>query len=97
MFVEILAKNGKHMTFGSMYRPPNSDCQEFISLLKEIISQIKSEKQKKEIILELDHNLDLLKSAMHNSTQEFLDIVRFRSASTYHQINENSSKQCYFN
>ena len=69
VFIKILAKNGKHIIVGSMFRPPNGNCHEIIDELNEIINKIKSEKEQKEIIKGLDHNLDLLKSATHNQTQ----------------------------
>ena len=46
---------------GSLYRPPNSETSHFIKVLDELTSKFKLE-QKKEVILGMDHNLDLLKS-----------------------------------
>ena len=71
MFIKIVAKNGKGIVVGSMYRPPNSKENEFTTALIDILHKIKS--KRKEIILGMDHNLDLLKSAHHKATQRFLD------------------------
>ena len=63
------------MIVGSMYRPPTSNCHEIINTLNELVNKLKSEKEQKEIIIGLDHNLDLLKSATHNLTQKFMDTL----------------------
>ena len=56
---------------GSLYRPPNCSDKNFIDDIQEIIT--KTRKAKKELILGMDHNLDLLKSSEHRLTQQFLD------------------------
>ena len=43
--------------------------------IKETIPKIKNENGEKNIILGMDHNLDLLKSHIHQSTQSLLDIM----------------------
>ena len=40
-----------------------------------MIPKVKSEKKDKQLILGMDHNLNLLKSNSHTSTQKFLDII----------------------
>ena len=70
-FVEIIAKNGKAIVIGSLYRPPNCSDKNVIDDIQEIIT--KTHKAKKELILGMDHNLDLLKSSEHKLTQQFLD------------------------
>ena len=42
-------------------------------MIRHMIRQLNKE-NKKEIILGIDHNLDLLKSMVHKDTQDFLDI-----------------------
>ena len=54
-----------------MYRPPNTDQTHFITSMNTTTSTSVSEK--KEIILGMDHNLDLLKSGSHKQTQLFLN------------------------
>ena len=53
-----------------MYHPPNTDPTNFRIAINIISST--SLKERKEIILNMDHNLDLLKSGIHKQTQLFL-------------------------
>ena len=69
--IAIVAKDGKKIVLCSMYRPPNTDLTHFITSMNSITSTLISEK--KEIILGMDHNLDLLKSGSHKQTQLFLN------------------------
>ena len=50
-----------------MYRPPNTDPSDFRNDVNMITSN--SIMEKKEIILGMDHNLDLLKCGPHKHTQ----------------------------
>ena len=68
--IEITAKYGKMIMVGSMYHPPNIDPMNFRTAINTISST--SLKEKKEIILGMDHNLDLLKSGIHKQTRLFL-------------------------
>ena len=43
--------------------------------LTEVCSKIKQEKYNKELVIGMDHNMDLLKSHEHCCTQQFLDIL----------------------
>ena len=54
-----------------MYRPPNTDPTDFRNAINMISSN--SLKEKKEIILGMNHNLDLLKSGTHRQTQLFFN------------------------
>ena len=69
--IEIVSKDGKKLIVGSMYRPPNTDPNDFRIDVNMITSN--SVMEKKEIILGMDHNLDLLKCGLHKHTQLFLD------------------------
>ena len=71
-FIEVLSKNG-NIIIGSIYRPPNTSEKEFLQFIIDTIKVSKAEK--KELILGLDHNLDLLKSHLHKNTQEFLNLL----------------------
>ena len=62
-FIEIQSKSGKTIVVGSMYRPPNSNEGSFVTEIMEVICKINQEKR--ELILGMDHNLDLLKCAEH--------------------------------
>ena len=57
----------------SMYRPPNTDVNDFLNIFKTILANIK--RSGLESIIGLDHNLDLLKQAVHTKTQEFLECI----------------------
>ena len=72
-YIEITAKSGKHFIIGSLYRPPNTNVEPTVSHIREMLT--KNSKTKKEIILGLDHNLDLLKSEQHHPTQRFFDTL----------------------
>ena len=71
-FIEVLSKTG-NIIIGSIYRPPNTNEKEFISVIARIIECSVSEK--KEIILGMDHNLDLMKNHLHKNTKTFLDMM----------------------
>ena len=58
---------------GSLYRPPNTSETEFSNSYSELLNKYKPESNK-EIILGLDHNLNLLKCHIHKSTEKFLEI-----------------------
>ena len=75
MFVEVVAKNGKCLVLGSMYKPPNMDPETFSSHLKHIMDKTKAAKGKlqSEVIIGMDHNIDLLKGLTHNSKHKFID------------------------
>ena len=75
VFVEILSKSGKKIIIGSMYRPPNTDISQFSNNIVNIIRQAKTAMGKSlpEIIIGMDHNIDLLKGSHHNPTQKFID------------------------
>ena len=49
--------------------------KQFHANTHEVIPKIRTEAGHKEIILGMDHNLDLLKSNSHQQTQQFLDIM----------------------
>ena len=72
-YIEITAKNGKHFIIGSLYRAPNTDPRRLIEHISEINSKRKTESGMKELILGMDHNMDLLKSEAHAPTRKFLE------------------------
>ena len=74
VFVEILSKNGKKLVVGSMYRPPNTDIMQFSINIANIISQAQKTNGKcpPELIIGMNHNIDLLKGSCHNPTQQFI-------------------------
>ena len=71
-YIEI--KNNKdNVLVGSMYRPPNTNINDFLETFKSQMSKINNTKS--ECIIGLDHNLDLLKQSIHPKTQEFLECI----------------------
>ena len=75
VFIEISTKGGTPVIVGSLYKPPNMDALGFITSLREIISKCNTNKKKPELILKMDHNLDLLKCKTHKGTHDFLDLM----------------------
>ena len=75
VFIEISTKGGTPVIVGSLYRPPNMDASCFITSLREIISKSNTNKKRPEMILGLDHNLNLPKCEIHKGTHDFLDLI----------------------
>ena len=73
IFVEITSKCGKKIVVGSSYRAPNMNPDRFKNHLINVIKSVQSRRSDKEIILCMDHNMDLLTSHQHESTREFID------------------------
>ena len=71
-FTEIQGFNNKSIIIESIYRPPNTKPKEFNNQYKTLMKLLNKEKNK-EIILGMDHNMDLLKSSTHPETQDFID------------------------
>ena len=69
-FIEILSSKG-NIIVGSLYRPPNTIEEQFHDLIDHVLEQ--SSREGKQLILGMDHNLDLLQSHRHRGTNEFLD------------------------
>ena len=70
--VELKTDN-KNILLVSAYRPPNMNAKVFLSEYKKLLSNLKKMKNH-EVIIGLDHNLDLLKSHLNQSTNDFMDM-----------------------
>ena len=70
-FIDVKTKN-KNYIVGSLYRPPNTNPDEFTNWLRTALLQFNNTH---EIILCMDHNMDLLKADIHKPTQRFLDCI----------------------
>ena len=70
-FVEIKTAN-KSIIVGSIYRPPNTDSAEFTNWLHEMIRSFGTAS---DLIIGLDHNMDLLKSDRHRPTQDLIHSI----------------------
>ena len=77
VFVEIRSKNGKQIIVGSMYKPPNVNIDQFSNNLSTIVNKIKPKTDKPipEIIIGMDHNMNLLNSATHLPTHDFMETL----------------------
>ena len=73
VFIELRQKSFKPIMIGSIYRPPNTNNRNFLNHYKQMIDLIKKDNITN-IILGMDHNLDLLKATSHKITQEFIDL-----------------------
>ena len=69
-FVELKGTKN-NLILGSLYRPPNNPPKEFMREYSELLKNLS--KEKLELILGMDHNLDLLKITQHKPTEEFLE------------------------
>ena len=70
-FIEI-DDHGSKILVGSIYRPPNSNINRFLTRYKEISKILK--KFKGHCLIGMDHNLDFLKAGKHDTTQSFVDL-----------------------
>ena len=73
LFIEITKSNGKNIVVGVVYRPPNSDVNDFIQDMDSLITKISREN--KICYLMGDFNLNLLNCENHKLTNAFLDIM----------------------
>ena len=77
VFVEIRSKNGKQIIVGSMYKPPNVGIEQYSNNLTTIVNKIKlvTGRYIPEIIIGMDHNMNLLNSATHLPTHNFMETL----------------------
>ena len=73
IIIELKMKSLPPVLVCLLYRPPNTRSKEFLKQYKLLLNAIEKT-HKGEIIIGMDHNLDLLKASIHEDTQEFLDI-----------------------
>ncbi len=70
-FIELCIQT-KNIVIGEIYRVPGTSENNFISRYEELVINIK--KEKKDIIIGTDQNLDFLKIHQHSNTAKFLDV-----------------------
>ena len=76
MFVEIdksLIGKSKNAILGVLYRPPDTDINDFNDYVNSILSKTRAEK--KLLYLLADFNINLINSDTHGATQDFLDTM----------------------
>ena len=71
-FLEMNIKEKHSIVIGSLYCTPSTNPKKFNHAYNQLVNKLN--KEKKEIILGMDHNLNLLKSSTHTETQSFIDI-----------------------
>ena len=73
LFIEIVKPQGKNIVTGVIYRPPNQNVDEFLTMTNELLSKIS--KENKICYLMGDFNLNLMNHQSHSATGEFLDAL----------------------
>ena len=73
LFIEIVKPQGKNIVTGVIYRPPNHNVDEFLTMTNELLSKIS--KENKICYLMGDFNLNLMNHQSHSVTGEFLDAL----------------------
>ena len=76
VFVEVFKgkiNSNKHIIVGVIYRPPNTNLEDFNNLLNDILESV--QRENKSIYLLGDYNIDLLNSNHHNNSSQFIDIM----------------------
>ena len=71
--MEIKLKNQK-LIVGTIYRPPNTNAKSFIKDFTRYVCKLHKIKGA-DVVIGLDHNLDLLKKDQHPNTQAFLETI----------------------
>ena len=74
-YIEVSTKAGKSIMLDSLYRPPNTQESLLVNHITKTINIVKSEKPNKQLVMGIDHNLDLLKSDIHTPTRKLLDSI----------------------
>ena len=75
-FIELpqnVARFDKNVVIGVVYRPPNSDFDQFNDTISELLVRLNNER--KYCVLMGDFNINLLNSDSHSATGQFLDIL----------------------
>lgn len=76
IFIEVFKSklnSNKHYIIGVIYRPPNSNLEDFNNFLNDILANI--QRENKYVYLLGDFNIDLLNSNHHNNSSQFIDTM----------------------
>ena len=68
-----LKTDKRNILLVSAYRPPNTNARTFLTEYKKLLDKLKKQKDH-EIVIGLDHNLDLLKCHLNQPTNDFLEL-----------------------
>ena len=103
-----LKTDTRNILLMSGYRPPNCNVRTFLKEYSNLIISLKRNKHH-EIIIGIDHNLDLLKANSHSQTNEFLELnlrkslipciskptrITYKTASLIDNIMASSTAHC---
>ena len=70
--VELKTDN-RNILMVSAYRPPNTNAKTFLSEYRKLLDILKKQKDH-EVVIGLDHNLDLLKSHLNHTTNDLIEL-----------------------
>ena len=68
-----LKTDKRNILMVSAYRPPNTNAKTFLSEYRKLLDKLKKQKDH-EVVIGLDHNLDLLKSHLSHPTNDFIEL-----------------------
>ena len=68
-----LKTDKRNILMVSAYRPPNTNAKTFLSEYRKLLDRLKKQKDH-EVVIGLDHNLDLLKSHLNHPTNDFIEL-----------------------
>ena len=68
-----LKTDKRNILMVSAYRPPYTNAKTFLSEYRKLLDKLKKQKNH-EIVIGLDHNLDLLKSHLSHPTNDFIEL-----------------------
>ena len=68
-----LKTDKRNILMVSAYRPPNTNAKIFLSKYRKLLDKLKKQKDH-EVVIGLDHNLDLLKSHLNHPTNDFIEL-----------------------
>lgn len=74
LFVEIKLNKTESIIFGNMYRRPNTNIDDYLNSISDIL--LKLERESKKVIISGDININLLNYKNNNKTLEYLNLFR---------------------
>ena len=73
VFIEFSDMNNTKCILGTIYRPPNTNIDEFLNGMNKILQAVQNENKKCYIMG--DYNVDLLKTQSHGQSAAFVDLM----------------------
>ena len=74
IFIKVKSKSGRQIIFGSLYKPPNSCTDQYLKHVTELVHKTRMAQgnHPPELVLGMDHNINLLNGKIHSPTQKFI-------------------------